>query len=477
MSNVLPFINMESDKWVIPSSEDLADYTFYFDFIPKGWLRSNVKRYTKECLVIGKDSISTLHRYNYSLRHFFDYLKEYEIELKTFADLTHNMIEQFVFYLLLEVEAPATRAVILASLKHLLRHGQILQWDGFPIKELFDGTEYRHLRTEDVLKSKTIPDPVMNQIDDALKMMEEIADPIHVLLRCLITLVRHTGLRLAEALATREDSLHKDLMGKYILEVSSEKNRTERYIPVSREVVKAIQIMIDKTIELRLKAKTDRIFIYEGLIGADKGKVRHLKQVHARAWLQRYFVKPFNIINPENQNLFRLTYHQFRHTLGTDMLNNGMSLYDIQNYLGHESMHSTRLYAKVRNDRLSQEYKKIGFIGVITDKVEKILDSEGKKLNQTQRLMAVLPDGVCARPIKDKVNKCKLPNACLFCKKFITTPDFIDIHREHLQRIKEDKIRYMSENLVGSDYLLEKTERTLEEIISQLERLEESRIG
>lgn len=91
--------------------------------------------------------------------------------------------------------------------------------------------------------------------------------------------------------------------------------------------------------------------------------------------------------------------------------------------------------------------------------------------------MAQLPDGVCAKPIGTKVINCKKPNACLFCPKFITTPEFLDIHREHLERIRADKRRYLAEELMGSEYHLFETEKILEEIINRLEALQEGGIS
>lgn len=87
--------------------------------------------------------------------------------------------------------------------------------------------------------------------------------------------------------------------------------------------------------------------------------------------------------------------------------------------------------------------------------------------------MAQLPDGVCTKPINKKVVNCKKPNACLFCPKFITTPEFLEVHKDHLGRIRADKERYMAQDLMGSDYLLNETEKALEVIVSRLEALQQ----
>ena len=48
--------------------------------------------------------------------------------------------------------------------------------------------------------------------------------------------------------------------------------------------------------------------------------------------------------------------HLIRHTFGTHMLNNGMSLTVLQEIMGHESAETTLVYAKMNNDSIEHEY-------------------------------------------------------------------------------------------------------------------------
>lgn len=50
--------------------------------------------------------------------------------------------------------------------------------------------------------------------------------------------------------------------------------------------------------------------------------------------------------------------HLIRHTFGTHMLNNGMSLTVLQEIMGHESAETTLVYAKMNNDSIEHEYRK-----------------------------------------------------------------------------------------------------------------------
>jgi len=456
--NIIPLVNYSEDRWRLKLNKNLEPYTFEFNDLPNTWFKDTIKKITMEAFTIGKHSNGTIHRYHTGLKAFFTFLEEENYLVDTFEDVTPKIIEEYIHYLLMNYNSPSTRSVKFASLKHHIKFGQMLGWGKFPRIELFDGTERRTLQTSDTLKSMLIDDRIMKLIDEALKKYKyEVGSMNETVIWGLITVIRHTGMRLHEALLHQEDFLFKDLTGKPLLEVRSTKTQTDRYIPVNNKVVKALKKVAEATKDERELNNIDEIFIWEFFRkNSNKRRIGNLKQPESRNQLKRY-LKSYEI--DEN-----ITYHQFRHNLGTELLNGDMSMSEVKQYLGHDSSHSTRLYAKIRKDRLASEYKKLGFIGKIIEDTSKITDKDGIKINEEQRLMAQLPDGVCARPIKETVIDCKKPNACLFCPKFITTPEFLEIHKDHLSRIKADKQRYLEENLIGTDYLLNETEKALEDI-------------
>ncbi|CAM5197608.1 hypothetical protein UACE39S_06122 [Ureibacillus acetophenoni] len=65
-------------------------------------------------------------------------------------------------------------------------------------------------------------------------------------------------------------------------------------------------------------------------------------------------------------------------------------------------MHSTRLYAKVRNDKLTAEYKKLGFIGLIKESIQDLKDSTGENLNQQTKMVIQLQMGLVGNHLKKK---------------------------------------------------------------------------
>jgi integrase/recombinase XerC len=52
----------------------------------------------------------------------------------------------------------------------------------------------------------------------------------------------------------------------------------------------------------------------------------------------------------------RVSSHQLRHTMATQMLNAGADLATIQDLLGHTSVVTTQRYCKVSNVRVQQDY-------------------------------------------------------------------------------------------------------------------------
>lgn len=470
LNNITPLLDMSKDVWTLPANEDLSDFVFNFKFLPNEWFKKTVKHITKESIKIGRLRLSTLNRYNYSLERFFEFLKDNNYEFSDFSNVTFEIVEEYVHYLLVTVKSPSTRSVSIAALKHIIEFGQMFELAGFPNIDVFDGTEYRTLQNEDTLKSALISDDVLTQIDNALNEMAHNLDKLpfnEQTLWALITVLRHTGIRLSEALMLHENCLRKDLMNKYLLEVISEKNETERFIPINTKVVKAINFLKELTEQIGLELGSNKIFY---IYFVNKKEYGFLQQFRARHFLKKCFVEKYNITESSGE-LIQLRFHQFRHQMGTDLINNGMSPFEVMQYLGHESMHSTRLYAKVRNDKLTSEYKKLGFIGLIKPTISELSDEQGNALSKEIKMTIQLPDGVCTKPIEKKVANCIKPNACLFCPKFITTPEYLDIHKNHLKRLRDDKLRYMGEDLFGNEYMLNQTEMTLEDIIRRLESL------
>ena len=127
-----------------------------------------------------------------------------------------------------------------------------------------------------------------------------------------------------------------------------------------------------------------------------------------------------------------MTGHQFRHTLGTRLINGGVPQHIVQRMLGHASPHMTAHYARVHDATIREEFdryqrQRVDIAGqrIGYDPDAPTATAEWVKHNLS-RIADSLPNGYCGRPPQQD---CPHPNACLTCPDFQTTPEFLDIHR------------------------------------------------
>lgn len=460
--NNIKSLNIKKDNWILNHSTSLGSkISFDFTYLPNDWFKKVHKKITIDCITIGKPTLETLNRYNYGLRRFFEFLTHYEIELDTFEDLSYQYTQMYLYYLKQQNISKSTMNMSMAALKWVVNHGQHFQYEGFPENQVFDGDEYRATKVEDTLKTKYIPDNIIGQIESALK------DEKNKMLKSLIEIGIDTGIRLSEALDLSKGCLTEDFTGRPVLYVVSKKNNTERFISVTDRVKQAVKTLERLSKKARRETKSDYLTVYWLKKGKPPRYDRLIQSVFRP--MLKGFVRRHNITD-ENGNLYPLTYHAFRHTVGTRMLNNGMNPEEIATYLGHESLRSTAEYAKLKNPTVQKEYKKLGFIGMIVKEVnEKSINS--KKLSHDTIRSAALPDGACTQPMDNQGNTCANLNMCVICPKFVTTPKHLSIHKEHLSRLQADREDYMASGYIGTEEHLSRIEGALITIIERLEEM------
>ena len=66
---------------------------------------------------------------------------------------------------------------------------------------------------------------------------------------------------------------------------------------------------------------------------------------------------PLSDFGAESGDIYQITPHQFRHTVATEMIDAGVDIYAVKNFLGHSSVTMTEKYIKVYQQRLKKEFK------------------------------------------------------------------------------------------------------------------------
>ena len=148
---------------------------------------------------------------------------------------------------------------------------------------------------------------------------------------------------------------------------------------------------------------------------------------HLLVFLKR-LAKEYNICDSLGK-IWDFQSHQFRHTVGTRMINNGVPQHIIQRYLGHESPEMTSVYAHIHDQTLKKEIAKyhdtrvVNIAGEVVESTTPELDNDlDLHLLKKKVLAQSLPNGSCARPIV--LGECPHANACLTCGDFRTTIEF-----------------------------------------------------
>jgi site-specific recombinase XerD len=114
----------------------------------------------------------------------------------------------------------------------------------------------------------------------------------------------------------------------------------DRMVYVSNDAMKALVAYL----KMRPESKAQRVFLAEK--GDYKGEPISVRGIQKR---MEYYAKKCGI---------KVSCHDLRHTMATQMLNAGARLYTIQDLLGHSSIKTTQRYGRISNLRVQQDYHK-----------------------------------------------------------------------------------------------------------------------
>ena len=138
-------------------------------------------------------------------------------------------------------------------------------------------------------------------------------------------------------------------------------------------------------------------------------------------------------IRDEHGEPVRLTPHQWRHTLGTVLINRDVPQHVVQKILDHDSAEMTAHYARLSDKTVREHWERARKVNAEGQPVQVRADGPlGEAAWAKQRLSRAtqaLPNGYCELPM---VRTCPHANSCLTCPMFVTTAEFLPQH--HAQR-------------------------------------------
>jgi len=412
----------ESDTWPVPRLDIGGRYRhqpvrrIYFADIEPDWLRALAKRWARWRLTTVTKSPASIAVSTSSLRRFTSWLADRGEPLQTPAEITRGVLEDYRAHVHTLPVSAMRQNGLLTDLKVFLDDVRLHEWaPGLPA----NATYYRgEIPAKQRAMPRFIDEFVMGQIDND----SNLAALPDETLRTLLVVLIETGLRSVDARHLPFDPVTIDQAGAPYLRFCNHKLSREAIIPISQRLLG--QIRRQQT-ELRSSYGFDPPLLLPRKRANPTGE-RAMDGHYVNLRIARWMTD-CGICDACGRPA-RVTSHQFRHTLGTRMINNEVPLETVQRMLDHASPEMTARYATIKDQTLRREWER--FTQRVNVRGELIpLEPAGSAMSDAawalenlSRAKQTLPNGYCGLPLQQT---CPHPNACLTCDSFLTTTEFL----------------------------------------------------
>lgn len=426
--------------------------------IQQDWLKVAAKKFIR--FMAATREIGTLLNYISKLNTFSNFI--YELYPKIVpSKISRDFLIEYIIYLTKKGQKPRNRTLLLSGLNVFFETALLNGWLDIPSHLIRLGDSPKHTK----LLPRYIPEEVMYQLNQYLSKLPE---PI----MRMVLVIQECGLRVGELLQLPINCLKQDPKGDSYIQFMRWKMKSEETLPISPELVSVIQEQqqyikeyLGKDFEYLFCARKPKTEFYpKAAVMSDQSFVNFLKKL----------AEDFDIKDSSGRR-WNFQTHQFRHTVGTRMINNGVPQHIVQRYLGHESPEMTMRYAHIHDETLRKEVEKYHESRVFnvtgeTVELERAVLGNEQDLEWFKKtvLAMALPHGWCGRP---KVKGyCDLPpNSCLNCPYLRTNKNFLHIFKDELKRTNEILAKAKSSGWEVQVRMNEPIQENLIQLIKEME--------
>jgi integrase len=430
--------------------------------IDQNWLREATKAWCRFRLGAGY-SFNTITATAENMARFSRFLTG-RPEVVDASGLTRELIEAFLVWMATSSLATTTRSNTLSFVKGFLQWGRRHDTvPGLPAGAVIYEEEVT--RPADELP-KFIPEFVMAQLEDP----DNLALLPSPSARHMVILLIETGMRGGDASVLEFNPIINDSTGWPCLRFANSKVAVEQLIPLSAKAADTIRAQQD---HVRQTWPNGSPWLFPGLLdNADGAKPYAHGSLSGQ--IGRWQIKIG--LHDETGLPVHVHAHQFRHTVGTRLINAGVPQHVIQKLLGHASPRMTARYAQIHDTTVRAAFEaychsRVDVEGTVVpyDPDASTADAEWVKHNLS-RVQDSLPNGYCGRPPQQD---CPHPNACLTCPDFQTTPEFLHVHRQHAVTNRKLIARADADGHFRLAGNLRRVQDSLDHIIPALEALDQ----
>lgn len=219
-------------------------------------------------------------------------------------------------------------------LNHLIAIGQF--FNGLQQKGILDQNPSNGLKLPKPKRNRTSKRQVLSQ--DEITTLYNATETHQE--RAMLALAYGCGLRASELVAVNVADLR---LREKLLVVPKGKGNKRRVVPMSRGVVESVSAYFYNQRNQLITPKTDpRAF----MLHSRGGRMRvYTWNKHLRELVKR----------TEDETLIakKPTLHHLRHSIATHLLERGMDLEQVRNFLGHSELETTEIYTHVSRNYLS----------------------------------------------------------------------------------------------------------------------------
>lgn len=398
---------------------------------------------------------------------FVKFIEEAAPEIESFSEVTYDLLKSYFMYLLdakSETTGEPLSGVAIKkcalAIKEILMKGNVKGW-GVPedvryVQNLFDemiifnkSIKRDSKKAEEIVKEKIEDEDL---IDCILKVaMEDLGNNENILAATSVVLSTQLGLRISELITIYSASI-KQVGGDTMLIYSTGKlspEPVEVSKPANQLVVYALDKIKEYAVPLQKESGLPYLFLSRNRSkkGYPVGLASHSNwnKNHLRPWIKQHNIRD------KNNELIDFTSHTFRHAFASYALKGGASIEVISQLMNHKSIRGTthyiHLFKKDVESRFSSVLHENAVIaGVkaleIKEKLKQHNPFKGKTIDQVNKIrramkIQVLSHGLCLHhPMRNEA--CAGDGVCLGCQNFLTTPEFLEVHKGRLEKVQNE---------------------------------------
>jgi integrase len=388
--------------------------TLQFGGISQPWLKEPAKRWTRWRLSAGMDA-GSCYKGVQALTRFSVFLQAEGITGTEQID--RGVLERYLADLHRALAGRVIHRKQIGQLSIFLRDIRHHQQDtSLPPDAMIYPEDYPRREQE---LPRALAEHVMAQIEDPANLARW-GNPAYQLITMILI---RCGLRISDAAGLPFNCLARDPSGAPYLRYHNQKMKREALVPVDEELEQLIIAQQHRVLD-RWAAPPAVLF---PRIAANPGGNRPVPPGTYRDNLHRWLARCD--IRDEHGQPARLTPHQWRHTLGTRLINRDVPQHVVQKILDHDSPLMTAHYARLSDQTVRQHWEKARKVGASGQAVqvspEGPLGEAAWAKQRLSRATQALPNGYCQLPM---VKTCPHANACLTCPMFLTTAEFLPRH-------------------------------------------------